>query len=117
MARLHLKQVAPGMTLANQVDNLHGQLLLAAGCRLTPRQIGVLQAWGVVEVEVEGEGDFNGGNPSSVVAKRDPRGGEAARLQLQKLFGRQDFSCPVILELFEACASRKVRREVESAIA
>ena len=105
------------MTLANQVDNLHGQLLLAAGCRLTPRQIGVLQAWGVAEVEVEGDGNHSGIKPALVVAKREPRGGEAARLQLQKLFGRQDFSCPVILELFEACASRKVRREVESATA
>ena len=101
------------MVLAVKVNNLHGHLLLAAGCQLTPRQIGVLQAWGVAEVEVVSSGAV----PQPGDEVKDSALSPAIRLELQKLFRRQDFSYPVIRELFEACATRKARREYRPATA
>jgi hypothetical protein len=41
------------MVVAHDVKNIDGMLLAPSGCKLSERQIGILQAWGVDEVEVE----------------------------------------------------------------
>jgi hypothetical protein len=41
------------MVVARDVKNIDGMLLAPSGCQLSERQINILQAWGVTEVEVE----------------------------------------------------------------
>jgi hypothetical protein len=51
--RLKSEALQPGMVVARDVKNIDGMLLAPSGCQLTERQVTILQAWGVVEVEVE----------------------------------------------------------------
>lgn len=106
MARLYLNQVEPGMALAAQVNNLHGQMLLAAGSYLTPRHLGVLQAWGVAEVEIVS----NHVEPKPRMEIADDLATLVARGELKKIFRRQNLDCPMIHELFEVCVARRARR-------
>jgi hypothetical protein len=43
------------MVVARDVKNIDGMLLAPSGCQLSERQINILQAWGVTEVEVEAD--------------------------------------------------------------
>jgi hypothetical protein len=53
MIRVKSEALQPGMIVARDVKNIDGMLLAPLGCQLSERQIDILQAWGVVEVEVE----------------------------------------------------------------
>jgi hypothetical protein len=55
MPKKRLNDLEPGMTLAADVANLHGQTLFKAGLRLGSRQIEILQMWGIQSVDIEGE--------------------------------------------------------------
>lgn len=50
---LPLEQVASGMCLADAVQDVHGVVLLAAGCKLTERLIEVLRQRGLQQVWIE----------------------------------------------------------------
>lgn len=50
-------ELEDGMILADDVFNLDGQILFAKGSQLTPRQIDIMQSWGIPNVSVEGEDD------------------------------------------------------------
>lgn len=94
------------MILTADVKSMVGQLLISAGRQLTERHISVLKAWGVDAVEV------NAAAAVAVPRETDPSEvaqDTAARDSLRRLFRRQDFANPVVLELFEICASRKAR--------
>ena len=106
MLTLPVDRLAPGMILTADVTSLQGQLLIATGRELTERHLSVLKAWGVETVEVKLSGDAPAQAPDAI----DAASYAAARGSLQQLFRRQDFGNPVILELFEVCASRKARR-------
>jgi hypothetical protein len=51
---LNINDLKPGMVLADDVTNKHGNVLLGKGNQLSEKHIGVLKAWGVTEVNVEG---------------------------------------------------------------
>jgi len=51
--RVKSEDLQPGMVVAREVKNLDGMLMAPSGCELSERQIGILQAWGVVEVDIE----------------------------------------------------------------
>ena len=53
MIRIKSEALQPGMVVARDVKNIDGMLLAPSGCQLSERQIGILQAWGITEVEVE----------------------------------------------------------------
>ena len=58
MIRVKSEVLQPGMIVARDVKNIDGMLLAPAGCELSERQIGILQAWGVAELEVEAGADM-----------------------------------------------------------
>jgi hypothetical protein len=45
------------MIVTVDVRNLDNMLLIPAGCALTGRQIDILRAWGIAEIQVEACGD------------------------------------------------------------
>src|SRR5262245_50935847 len=54
MGRIAVAALKPEMTLAAPVFNARRQCLAEAGVVLDARKISLFQAWGVVEVEVQG---------------------------------------------------------------
>ena len=52
-----LRELKPGMVLAENVKNMQGILLLTKGISLNNKNIWMLKSWGVTEVFLEGEAD------------------------------------------------------------
>jgi hypothetical protein len=52
MTKLKIDLVEAGMIVARDVKNMDNMLLIPAGCALTSRQITILRAWGVEEIDV-----------------------------------------------------------------
>ncbi len=70
MRLLKVQEFAPGLTVANDVVNMHGQVILPAGTVLNPRHSTLLKAWAIGEIPVEDEA---GSSPDP-----EPASGEAA---------------------------------------
>jgi len=54
MANISLDGVETGTTLATDVADRNGRVLLKAGVTLNDKHIRTLQTWGVLEVDIEG---------------------------------------------------------------
>jgi len=54
MGILSIKEVKPGMKVAQPVDNYQGQLILPSGTVLSEKHIKLLKTWGVVELNIDG---------------------------------------------------------------
>ena len=110
MIRVKSEALLPGMVVAHDVKNIDGMLLAPSGCELSERQINILQAWGVAEVEVEaGE---------EMAKSHDP----LAQLPLETLakltadlrarFWKPDDFGPVPAEIFKLMLLRQARRHL-----
>ena len=108
MLRVKLEQLQPGMMVARDVKNIDGMLLLPAGCELSERQIGILEAWGVAELDVEA-------SPETVLS-HDPFAGlspeQVVQLtaELRARYWKPDDFGPVPAEIFKLMLHRQARR-------
>lgn len=53
MPKVKLESLQEGMIVMNDVRNMDNMLLIPAGCALSDRQINILNAWGIAEIQVE----------------------------------------------------------------
>jgi len=54
MGRTAVSALKPGMVFSKPVFNSHRQRLVEAGVTLDARIISLLQAWGIIDVEIQG---------------------------------------------------------------
>jgi hypothetical protein len=54
MGILNINDIKEGMTLAADVKNKHGNIMIKQGMSLTEKHIMLLKAWGIAEADVEG---------------------------------------------------------------
>lgn len=54
MGILNINDLKEGMTLAADVKNKHGNIMIRQGMTLTEKHIMLLKAWGIAEADVEG---------------------------------------------------------------
>jgi HD-like signal output (HDOD) protein len=76
MQPVNVRDLEPGQTLANDISNLHGQVIAPAGTVVSPRVRSILKAWGIVEVSVEKDvatSSFPAESPVDVAATESPR--------------------------------------------
>ena len=100
------------MVVARDVKNVDGMLLAPAGCQLTERQINILQAWGVAEVEVEaGEATANLQDP---LAQLPPETLAKITADLRARFWKPDDFGPAPAEIFRLMLLRQARRLLHS---
>lgn len=108
MTRLRTKLLKEGMSLAADVRNMDGMVLLPAGAALTQRHIEILLAWGVSEASVESTEEAQElADPLARLAPDD-----RARLteETRSLFWNLDDTSPVECEVFTQVLRRKARQ-------
>ena len=88
--------------------NMDGMLLLPKGCTLTDRHIGILEAWGVLDIEVEVSENETDPDP---VTQLPPEVLAALHSELEGLFFQPDKSDPGFKTVFQAILRRRVLRE------
>ena len=100
------------MVVARDVKNIDGMLLVPSGCELSERQIGILQAWGVVELEVEAsEEQAKAHDP---LAQLPPEALAKLTADLRARFWKPDEFGPVPAEIFKLMLLRQARRTLHS---
>jgi hypothetical protein len=108
VVRLKSEELKPGMIVARDVKNLDGMLLMPSGCELSERQIDVLQAWGVTELEIEAsEEQAKSHDPLS---KLPPEVAAKITADLRARYWMPDEFGPVPAEIFKLMLLRQARR-------
>ena len=108
MQRARAEQLKEGMIVASDVKNIDGMLLVSTGTILTPRQIGILQTWGIAEVEIENTGEAQGDtDPLSLLP---PGKLEQITAELKARFWQADTLSPLQLEIYNLMLYRQARR-------
>lgn len=108
MPRTKTEYLQPGRVVASDVKNIDGMLLIPAGASLTERQIDILQAWGVAEIDVqagadaETSGDPLAKLPAEVLSKWTD--------EAKALFWKLDENNLVQAEVLQLMLRRRVRR-------
>ena len=110
MPRIKTDSLQAGMLLTGDVKNLDNMLLLPAGTALNERQIGILQAWGVTEVEV-GPTEGSAGGLGSL-EKLSPDVAARLRADVRALFWQLDESCPIQGEVFKLALQRRADKHL-----
>lgn len=107
MPRISIESLLEGMVVVSDVKNIHDMLLIPAGCALTERQIGILQAWGVEQVEVQHSKVLEQADPlftlpSEIIAELNE--------EIAALFWEADDANPVFVELRNILLHRRAAR-------
>ena len=108
MPRVKTGELKEGMVVAKDVKNIDDMLLLPAKAVLTGRQIDILQAWGVAELEVEASDLLGDADP---LARLPPEVATQLAAQIKALFWQADDSNPVFAEIFKLMLWRRARKE------
>jgi hypothetical protein len=96
------------MIVARDIKNIDGMLLAPSGCQLSERQINILQAWGVTEVEVEaGEEMARAHDP---LAQLPPETLARITTELRGRFWKPDEFGPVPAEIFRLMLLRRAQQ-------
>lgn len=96
------------MVVARDVKNIDGMLLAPSGCELSERQINILQAWGVAEIEVEaGEETARAHDP---LAQLPPEALARITAELRARYWKPDEFGPLPAEIFRLMLLRQARR-------
>ncbi len=96
------------MQVAADVKNIDGMLLIPAGAELKERQINILQAWGVVEIEVHATGKEDG--TEDPLAKIPADALAALSAEVKQMFWRPDENNPAFAEVFKLILVRRARQ-------
>ena len=109
MAKVRIKDIKQGMVLANHARDPNGRLLLSAGEEITDKLICTFKAWGITEVEIEGNGDEERVSEDPFSEVRAEQVPLQVREEVDELFRYTDRQHPAIKELVELCTLRKMK--------
>jgi hypothetical protein len=109
MPRIKTESLEEGMVVSRDVKNIDNMLLIPSGCVLTARQISILQAWGVNEIDVETSGAGDPGN-TDVLAKLSPEALATLTGELKASYWKLEENDPVFMEIFNVLLRRNARR-------
>jgi len=107
MPRVKTESLQSGMVVAGDVKNLHQMLLIPAGATLTDRQINILQAWGISEVEVQAAGGESSENAS--LSPHSPQEIAELTAEIKQRFWQPNENHPVNAEILRLMLERRCR--------
>ncbi len=108
MPRVKTGDLKEGMVVARDVKNIDDMLLLPAKGLLTDRQITILKAWGVAEIDVEASDLIENQDP---LARLSPEVVARLTAEIKAQFWQADESNPVFAEVFKLMLWRRARKE------
>ncbi|ANA40895.1 MULTISPECIES: hypothetical protein [Geobacter] len=104
MGMVPIDNLDVGMTLAADVIDRTGRLLLGAGAELTAKHLHIFRTWGVAEADIDGLDD----DPASHIPQEiSPAELAAAEEALRPLFLHTDLEHPAMREIMRLGAVRK----------
>ena len=106
MPKIKIDSIKEGMVVVSDVKNIDNMLLIPAGCTLSERQINILNAWGVSEVEVVAS---EAHEDTDIMTKLSPEELEKLSAEVKSRFWKVDESNPVFTEIFILILQRRVR--------
>ena len=95
------------MRVMTDVKNMDEMLLIPAGATLTERQISILQAWGIEEIEVQQAAGAEAADP---LARLTPETIAKLSAEIKSLFWQPDDSEPVFGEILKLMLQRRARK-------
>ena len=95
------------MVVSSDVKNLDNMLLIPSGCKLTARQIGILQAWGVPQIDVATAATTE---ETDQLTKMPPEVLEKLTQEVRATFWKADDADPVFAEVFKLMLRRRASR-------
>jgi len=107
MPRVKTESLQEGMVVSADVKNIDNMLLIPSGCTLTARQIGILQAWGVTDIDVKASGDAEN---LDALAAMPADALERLTAEVRAGFWKADDADPVFAELFKVILRRRANR-------
>ena len=111
MPRIKTELLEEGMVVVTDVKNMDEMLLIPAGSTLTERQINILQAWGIEEIEVQqakGEAD------ADPLARLSPDTVAKWSAEIKGRFWQPDDENPVFAAVFKLMLQRRARKSSEN---
>ena len=106
MPKIKIEQAKEGMVVSSDVKNVDSMLLVPAGCALSERQINILNAWGVTELEVM---VAEGCDPANPLAGLSAEELQRLTAEVRARFWKVDEHNPVFLEIFKLALQRRVQ--------
>lgn len=106
MGTVAIEKIETGMVLARDVRDRSGRMLLGSGAELTHKHLVIFRTWGILEVDIAGQGSHAA---DQIPADVDPRQLAAAEEALSPLFRHTNRSHPALIELMRLAALRKVQ--------
>lgn len=96
MGIIHIDKLKPGMTLAEEVRDINGRLLLKKDKKIASTHIRIFKIWGVTEVNIRG----NNGNKAPADNPVDPELLAKIEKETRHLFRHVDLEHPAVKEIF-----------------
>ena len=107
MPKISTEALQPGMVVSADVKNMDNMLLIPVGCTIGERHIDVLQAWGILEVQVEAGGEaFESSDP---LHQLPPEQVEQWRQELKDLYWQLPDDDPIQQDIFQQLLRRRAR--------
>lgn len=106
MPKVKIDLIQEGMVVCSDVKNIDNMLLIPSGCSLTERQINILKAWGVDEVDVVASEATEEQDP---LARLSPEQVEKLLAEVKERFWQVDETNPVFQEIFKIILQRRLR--------
>lgn len=109
MGKINIDNVQEGMVLNDDVKDHRGMVLLSAGKTISEKNLRIFRMWGITEVDVKGveKEDIL----AKAMAEVDPLLRHEAEKNALDLFYHTDRNHPAIIELFQQCTMRFIRRK------
>jgi hypothetical protein len=111
MPNVKLESLQEGMIVSADVRNLDNMLLVPAGCALSGRQIDILSAWGIAEIQVEACGDSE--DLTDPLQQLPPETLERLRGDLAAAFWEPPEEGPVQQEIFKLVLRRRAKQALQ----
>ena len=99
MGRIAIDQIKEGMVLAGDVVDVNSRLLFSKGGTIEAKHIRMFKMWGIGEVHVQGDFEFEADHYSA----EDPEHIDRAAQYTQALFRFNDLDHPVTKQLLAIC--------------
>jgi ERCC4-related helicase len=112
MSVVIINNITPGATLADDVSDKSGRILLRANAVLNEKQLKILKTWGITEASINSDIDNTQENKKGIKTI-DPAVLAAAKVKTTALFRHANLDHPAMEKLHEICTNHLTDKAVE----